>query len=153
MTPELHDRWKAMLGFASRFSACLLMLGFSLVPPLLVFHLLGFPIAALFLLVELAVCVFVVASSLHRQRKTFRELVCTPVQAQCNINPLLVCALCAASFLAPGIWIILTSGPPTSGDPNAMTASEQVWFGAVVCLLGAGICGLSATQWLADRHD
>ena len=141
----------AILGFASRFSACLLILGFLLIPPLPIFHFFGFRIAAGLLFVELVVCVILVSRSLHRQQLNFKEMLCTPIQAHFNINPLLLCALCAALFLAPGIWIILSSGAPESDNPDAMTAGEQIWFGTIFCLLGAGVCGVSAAQWLTDR--
>ena len=128
------------LAIISRLSGMILILGFLLIPCVLIIRYFGAPAAIFALASEILVCFFLVFRFLASENSTFAEFLRTPTEVLFE-SPPIVAALMSLPFVASGIYIVLTAETPPAGNPDAMTQIEQTVAGMIFTCLGIGLLG------------
>lgn len=58
--------------------------------------------------------------------------------------------LLGLAFVIGGICIATLVEP--GGEPNAMTRSEQIYFGAIFAFIGGGLIPMAAADWMSSNR-
>ena len=141
------------LALVSRISGMVLILGFLLMPCLLVMRCVGELGAICTLVVEISFCIYLVRRFLKNEGSTFAEFLLTPTDAIFEAPPV-VTVIASFGFVVPGIYIILTAGEPALGKPLAMTLKEQSVFGMIFVCFGVGLLGVALPVIISrDRNS
>lgn len=130
------------LAIVSRLSGMLLILGFLLIPCMLIMRYVGGIAAIGALVVEILLCCYLVARFLKNEGSTLLEFLTTPTDALFDAPPI-VTAIVSLGFLVPGIYIISTADDPPIGKPESMTLIEQSVFGLIFTCFGLGLLGVA----------
>lgn len=140
------------MGYALHRTAIgLLVIGFSMVPGLIVLHFWGPIMGSLVAGSGPAILAARVARHI-RPGERLKSFMTSRCDLGWQLHPGLTLA-CGAAFIAGGLWVIARVAGISGLDEKQMTPVERSWFGAIFVLLGSGIFLLAISSWLEGKQS
>jgi len=127
-----------------RLSAGLLLLGFLLVPGLIVLHVWGLWTAVSTVAFGTVTLTLYYARHVWVHGVSIRSAMTSECDMGWQLHPALT-VIVGAVFIIGGACIVAVAKP--HAGPNAMSALEQSWFGTAFLLWGIGIVGAGLSYW------
>lgn len=124
----------------------LMVLGFSMMPGLVVLHFWG-PIAGSLIAAGGPAILATRVACQIRSGESLKSFLTSRCDVGWQLHPALTLA-CGAAFIAAGLWVTVFVTGGHGLDEKQMTGAERSWFGAIFVLLGSGVLLLAISSWL-----
>jgi hypothetical protein len=141
---------KGMPYLLQRIAVGMLLLGFAMIPGLLVLRFAG-PLAAV---LAVAAMMSVLVINLARRIKANRVSLKSFVTSKCDLGWHLHPAITLAAglvFLVAGVWILAMPPNGPALDEQQMTELEVQWFGMIAVFLGVGVSTAALAYWITQH--